>query len=206
MSVFIVFSLVIWLFSIVIHEIAHGSVALYLGDATAKTEGRLSLNPLKHLDPFGSVILPFLLFISGSPILIGWAKPVPINPYNFRDQRWGALKVAFAGPAANFLLALVFGLFLRFVNLSQAIPFMQLLEVVVFYNIFLGLFNLVPLPPLDGSHVLFSFLTKKWLNLKVFLYQYGIIILVFFMFFGTGALFSLASFFYYLITGERPIL
>src|SRR3989344_3025740 len=99
-----IFSLLVLLFSVIIHELAHGSIAYSLGDPTAKHEGRLTLNPLKHLDPFGSIALPVLLFISGSSILVGWAKPVPINPYNFKDQKWGTLKVSVAGPAANFAI------------------------------------------------------------------------------------------------------
>ena len=105
-----IFSLVILLFSVIIHELAHGYVAYSLGDPTAKYAGRLTLNPLKHLDPFGSIILPLLLFIAGSPFLFGWAKPVPINPYNFTDKKYGEIKVSVAGPASNFSLAIVFGL------------------------------------------------------------------------------------------------
>src|SRR5882672_8661163 len=105
-----IFSLIVLLFSVIIHELAHGYVAQSLGDPTAKYAGRLTLNPLKHLDPFGSILLPLLLFITGSPFLVGWAKPVPINPYNFRDQQWGGLKVAIAGPFSNISLAAVFGL------------------------------------------------------------------------------------------------
>ena len=113
-----IFFLIILLFSVIIHELAHGSVAYSLGDPTAKYAGRLTLNPLKHLDPFGSVILPLLLFLSGSQFLIGWAKPVPINPYNFKDQKWGPLKVAVSGPASNIIVALIFGLLIRFIPSS----------------------------------------------------------------------------------------
>src|SRR3990167_5431622 len=110
-----IFSLVVLLFSVIIHELAHGYVAYSLGDPTAKYAGRLTLNPIKHLDPFGSVILPLLLFISQSPVLVGWAKPVPINPYNFKEQKWGALKVSLAGPFSNIALAIFFGLLIRFI-------------------------------------------------------------------------------------------
>src|SRR5579863_8511568 len=103
----IIFSLIILLFSVIIHELAHGDVAESLGDPTAKYAGRLTLNPIPHLDLFGPIILPLLLFIStGGAFVIGWAKPVPINPYNFRDQKWGTLKVSLAGPATNMTLAL----------------------------------------------------------------------------------------------------
>ncbi len=177
-----IFSLIVLLFSIIIHEIAHGSVAYSLGDHTAKNEGRLTLNPLKHLDPFGSVILPLLLFITRSPVLFGYAKPVPINPYNFRDQKWGSLKVAAAGPAANFSIAIIFGLLVRFLNLPES--FSNFFIIITFYNILLGLFNLVPIPPLDGSHILFTLLPEKWANTKIFLQRYGFFILIFFIFFG----------------------
>src|SRR5271157_1248941 len=110
-----IFSLIVLLFSVIIHELAHGYVAYSLGDPTAKYAGRLTLNPLKHLDPFGSIILPLLLFIAGSPFLFGWAKPVPINPYNFTDKKYGEIKVSIAGPASNLLLAIFFGLILRFI-------------------------------------------------------------------------------------------
>src|SRR3989344_5480704 len=113
-----IFSLIILLFSVVIHELSHGSVANSLGDPTAKYAGRLTLNPLPHLDMFGSIILPLLLFISGSPVLVGWAKPVPINPYNFKDQKFGSFKVSIAGPLTNFALALVFGLAIRLMPLT----------------------------------------------------------------------------------------
>src|SRR5574343_425811 len=113
-----IFSLIVLLFSVIIHELAHGYVASSLGDPTAKYEGRLTLNPLKHLDPFGSIILPLLLFIAGSPVLFGWAKPVPVNPYNFRDKKWGEIKVSIAGPLSNISLAIVFGLILRFLPAS----------------------------------------------------------------------------------------
>src|SRR5574343_1122969 len=107
-----IFSLIVLLFSVIIHELAHGYVAYSLGDPTAKYEGRLTLNPLKHLDPFGSVILPLLLLLAtgGQGPIFGWAKPVPVNPYNFKDQKWGTLKVAIVGPATNFAIAIFFGL------------------------------------------------------------------------------------------------
>ena len=121
-----IFLIIILIFSVIIHEIAHGSVAYYLGDPTAKYAGRLTLNPLKHLDPVGSVIVPVFLAImaqvTGSGIIFGWAKPVPVNPYNFRDQKYGSLKVALAGPSSNLLVALIFGLTLRFVPLITSIP------------------------------------------------------------------------------------
>src|SRR3989344_113257 len=109
-----IFSLIVLFFSIVLHEVAHGSVALQLGDPTAKNAGRLTLNPLKHIDLFGTIILPLVLILTGSQFVVGWAKPVPVNPFNFRDQKWGSLKVSIAGPATNFFIAVLFGLAIRF--------------------------------------------------------------------------------------------
>src|SRR3989338_8315594 len=160
-----IFSIAVLIMSIVIHEVSHGLAANALGDPTAKYEGRLTLNPLKHLDPFGSVILPLLLLLAtgGQGPIFGWAKPVPINPYNFKDQKWGELKVAISGPAVNFLIAIIFGLIIRFLsaqaglNFPGTAPFLQLLSIVVFYNFLWALFNLVPIPPLDGSWILFNF-------------------------------------------------
>ncbi|MFZ3057830.1 MAG: site-2 protease family protein [Minisyncoccales bacterium] len=179
MDILTIFTLLILLFSIIIHEIAHGSVAYALGDPTAKEAGRLDLNPLKHLDPVGSILLPFFLSILGGPI-IGWAKPVPVNPMYFSDQRWGDLKVALAGPLANFSIALIFGLIIKFVYLPES--FLIIATTVVFYNIALGLFNLIPVYPLDGSHVLFSLLPDQFEEFKRFLVQYGFIILLFIIF------------------------
>jgi|SRR5581483_11063816 len=200
-----IFSLVILLFSVIIHELAHGSVANSLGDPTAKYAGRLTLNPLKHLDPFGSIILPLLLFVAGSPILIGWAKPVPINPYNLKDQKWGSLKVAVAGPLSNIALAVFFGLILRFTPVQLFSSFPGLLIIFTFIvqvNILLALFNLVPIPPLDGSWVLFKFIPDSYGKVKFYLQQYGIFILIFFIFFGgLQVLSSAMEVLYHLITG-----
>jgi Zn-dependent protease len=184
------FSLIVLLFSVIIHELAHGYVANSLGDPTAKYEGRLTLNPLKHLDPFGSVVLPLLLFISQSPVLVGWAKPVPINPYNFKDQKWGSLKVAIAGPMTNLALAVFFGLIIRVVGSFSpgffvAMPGIFLIFFfVVHINIMLAIFNLIPIPPLDGSWILFKFLPQGAQKVKLFLQQYGVFVLIFFIFFG----------------------
>ena len=200
-----IFSLVVLLFSVIIHELSHGSVAYSLGDPTAKYEGRLTLNPLKHLDPFGSVILPLFLFLFQSPVLVGWAKPVPVNPYNFKDQKWGSLKVALAGPSSNIALALFFGLLMRFIPTAffSLVPGMFLIfSFIVQINIMLAIFNLIPIPPLDGSWVLFKFIPERFLKFKMFLQQYGVFILIFFIFLGglQGAFF-ITQFFYNLIIG-----
>ena len=179
-----IFLIAILLFSVVIHEVSHGAMANYLGDPTAKYAGRLTLNPIKHLDPIGSVLVPLFLLIIGSRILFGWAKPVPINPYNFRDQKYGSAKVALAGPGANLSLALVFGLALRFFPVLADIPGLYLMfSYIVFINLLLAIFNLLPVPPLDGSHILFTFLPASLQNIKIFLSQFGLFILLFIIFF-----------------------
>jgi len=183
-----IFLIVILIFSVVIHEIAHGSVAYYLGDPTAKYAGRLTLNPLKHLDPIGSVILPIFLIImariTGGGIIFGWAKPVPINPYNFRDQKYGSLKVSLAGPGANLVIALFFGLLLRFFpGFINLLGLALMFTYIIYINILLAVFNLLPIPPLDGSHILFTFLPSSMQNVKVFLQQFGFFILLFIIFF-----------------------
>ena len=193
-----IFSLIILLFSIIMHEIAHGSVALRLGDPTAKNAGRLTLNPLKHIDTFGTILLPLLLVLIRSPFVVGWAKPVPVNPYNFRDQRCGALKVSVAGPATNFLIAVIFGLAIRFIPLPETLKF--LFGLIVIYNFVLALFNLIPIPPFDGSHILFSVLPARFNSLKIFLHQYGLYLLLALMFLGAlNLVFQAATFLYYLI-------
>ena len=192
-----IFSLLVLLFSIIIHEIAHGSVAYALGDPTAKMAGRLTLNPISHLDPIGSIMLPLFLMMSGMPI-IGWAKPVPINPMLLQDRRWGDLKVSIAGVLANFFIALIFGLIIKYGMDYLPQGFLMIASFVVFYNIALGLFNLIPIPPLDGSHILFSLLPDSFNNLKYFLQQYGFILLMVVVFIIPGGLnwiFNIAEYF-----------
>ena len=151
--------------SAVFHEYAHGFAAYRLGDSTAKNEGRLTLNPLAHLDPIGTVILPLFLLLS-SGMFIGWAKPVPYNPHNLRDKKYGDLKVAIAGPLTNLAIAIVLGLILRFFGFfalyaGQQI-FWEFLGLIVYINIFLALFNLIPFPPLDGSKIIMDLFPKFW--------------------------------------------
>lgn len=151
--------IVVLVISIILHEMAHGFMADYLGDPTARMQGRLSPNPLVHIDPIGSILVPGLLFLTNAGLLFGWAKPVPYNPYNLRDQKWGEALVAAAGPAVNLLIALVFGLLIRFadpVGLSDS--FIHLSSYVVYMNILLAFFNLIPFPPLDGSKIVQPFL------------------------------------------------
>ena len=161
----VLFLYIIIVISAVFHEYAHGLVAYYLGDPTAKNEGRLTLNPLVHMDLFGTVILPLLLLFT-SGFFIGYAKPVPYNPDNLRDKKYGSLKVALAGPLSNLFIALVLGLFLRFfaqlILTNSVIPpiLSTFIAYIVITNIWLALFNMIPFPPLDGSKVLYDLSPK----------------------------------------------
>ena len=151
--------LIALILSIVIHEVAHGHAANWLGDPTARLQGRLSPNPLVHIDPLGSVIIPGLLFFSGASLLFGWAKPVPYNPYNLKNQKWGEALVAAAGPAVNILLALIFAALIRFADvIGLSAAFVELSYMIVVINVLLALFNMIPIPPLDGSKILMAVL------------------------------------------------
>lgn len=205
MEIIFIFIILILLCSIVIHEVSHGLMADYLGDPTAKNEGRLTLNPIKHLDPIGSILVPLILIISRVGIVFGWAKPVPINPFNLRDKVYGQAKVAIAGPLANILIALIFGTALRF------LPFLFSAQIgtnliiifgyIVWINLILAIFNLLPIPPLDGSHILFTFLPRQFDSLKTFLIQYQLFILLFFIFFCLPLIIPLVNWIFYLIVG-----
>lgn len=170
----------IFLISITVHEFAHAFSAKKFGDTTAEQQGRYTLNPIKHIDPFGSLLLPFLSFFSGA-FLIGWAKPVPVNPSNFRNPLKHNAIVSFAGPLSNFLLAIIFfSVSLLFLDGQPKLS--NIFYYGTVFNIFLFCFNLLPIPPLDGSHILFSVFpnkfTAQWMNFGL----YGSIILLFFIF------------------------
>ena len=142
-------SLVILILSVIVHEVAHGYAANSLGDPTARLAGRLTLNPIPHIDIMGSIVLPALLIFTHSPILFGWAKPVPYNPFNLKNHRWGETFVALAGVATNFLLAIIFGLIVRFSTaIGMDATAVSLAATIAFINLFLGLFNLIPFSPL----------------------------------------------------------
>ncbi|MFT6361557.1 MAG: Zn-dependent protease [Candidatus Paceibacteria bacterium] len=173
---------VILIISIILHEIAHGFAADKLGDPTARLQGRLSLNPLVHIDWLGSVILPAFLVISGSPFILGWAKPVPFNPYNFKSPRWGGLIVAAAGPITNLLIAGIGSIMLH--TLGLGIGGTMILTSLIITNVALAIFNLVPIPPLDGHHILFALIPNEFDHIKQWLRKYSFIILIVFIVYG----------------------
>lgn len=210
------FYFVVMVYSIIIHEVSHGVMALWLGDLTAKYAGRLNLNPMKHIDPIGSIVLPATMFLT-TGFAFGWAKPVPYNPYNLRDQKWGPTLVAFAGPLSNILLALLavviakalpisalakedvfsrfigvllgsgdffdrWGLFADALSGSFSNIFFGLCLLVIFWNVLLAFFNLIPIPPLDGSKLLYSLFELREETVR-FLEQWGFFILIFIVFF-----------------------
>lgn len=183
--------------SVVIHEYAHGYVAYIYGDDTARLQGRLTLNPIKHLELFGSVLLPLILIISNAGFILGWAKPVPYNPNNLKGGKKAHIMVAIAGILANLGLAIVFGLIIQLVptlfnmapiDLYNMTPFYQITTSIVLLNIVLAIFNLIPIPPLDGSKVLFSVFPHKFYQMQAFLERWGMFILIFFIIFLWGYL------------------
>ncbi len=217
--VLIGFYLLTLIYSVIIHEVSHGVMALWLGDLTAKYAGRLNLSPMKHIDPFGSVILPVLLFVT-TGFAFGWAKPVPYNPYNLRDQKWGPTLVALAGPLSNLLIAFAAALFAqllpmtllakqdilsRFIGviggrgefverfglladaLSGSLPsiFYGLLLLVIFWNVVLACFNLLPIPPLDGSKLLYTLFSLSERTILM-IEQYSLVLLLLVIFFFSG--------------------
>jgi Zn-dependent protease len=173
--------------SIVFHEMAHGYAANALGDPTARLAGRLSGNPLVHLDLLGSIIIPGLLFFSNAGILFGWAKPVPYNPYNLTNKKWGEALVAVAGPAVNILLAFIFAVIIRLADpLQLSDAFVGLASYIVYINILLACFNMLPFPPLDGSKILMALLpfamAQKYRQFIVSVERYGFIVTFVFIF------------------------
>ena len=210
MTIEILFVIAALILSIIIHEVSHGYVAQMLGDPTARLAGRLTLNPLKHIDPVGSILIPGILVLTGAQILFGWAKPVPYNPYNLRNARWGEALVAGAGPLVNLFIAVVFGLLIRFSStFALGDAFVQISSVIVYINILLALSNLIPIPPLDGSKVLKSILpfqlSQSYARFEGSMARYGLFAAFGFLFLFIFLLWpffaALISFIFTLITG-----
>ena len=203
-----VFYVIILIMSVVMHEISHGFMAEYFGDKTARNAGRLTINPLKHLDMFGSIILPAFLILTKSPFLFGWAKPVPYNPANLRDKKWGTIWVAGAGILANLTTAFIFGILIRltlsldlFSTVLSLQAFYKITSIIVIVNLALAIFNLVPIPPLDGSKILFSLLPRSAFPFISFLEKYSLILLFVFIAFFSDYLYPILAFMYHLFTG-----
>ena len=210
--VLIAFYIVILLYSIIIHEVAHGVAALFLGDPTAKYAGRITLNPLKHIDPWMTIGLPVLMLVlTNFQFAFGGAKPVPYNPYNLKDQKLGPALVGMAGPGVNIAIALLAGICARMIaiplvakteiiynfsnwsKLSELISgsmgaiFFEILIVIIFWNVLLAFFNLIPIPPLDGSKLIFSIFPAKAETIMMW-EQFGFVILLIFIIVFSGPL------------------
>jgi len=203
-AVLIIFYFVIFIYSVILHEVFHALAALWLGDPTAKYAGRITANPIKHIDPWMTIIVPFLMLImTGGRFAFGGAKPVPYNPYNLKDQKWGPALVALAGPASNIFLALLFAIFAKLISIPTAIKidiiknasfadwgtlatviagsfssiFFAICIIVIFWNVLIAIFNLIPIPPLDGSKILFAALPIR-IETMAILEQFGFIALL----------------------------
>ncbi len=177
------FMLLILIFSVIIHEVAHGLAALSQGDKTAQYQGRLTLNPIPHIDVMGSIIVPLMCYLLPGSLMFGWAKPVPYNPYNLKNGRISEVIVAFAGPLSNICIALLSALAFRgfFGILPQ--PTLAILSTIVLINLVLAVFNLVPLPPLDGSKILSGLFPELYDKIRFFYERYGLFLTFFFIFF-----------------------
>ena len=220
--ILIIFFYLIFAYSIILHEVMHGVMALWLGDPTAKYAGRLTANPLKHIDPVMTVFVPIIMMFTFG-IAIGGAKPVPYNPYNLRNQKWGPTFVALAGPGSNLALAVIFTLIAKFVSVPLALKadiirnlisinwsslaaiisgsvgtiIFTLSIMVIFWNILIAVFNMIPFPPLDGSKLLFAIISVKTETMAI-LEQYGFIFLLFFIYIFMGPLSLILRFFWQL--------
>lgn len=183
----IIFELAVLIFSVIVHEVAHGAVAYRLGDDTAHRSGRLTLNPIPHIDPFGSIILPALLalpaLVGVTPIIVGWAKPVPYDPHMLKNPKRDAGLIALAGPASNITLALIFAFFLSVFPEYGVLD--DAFKLIILINLMLAIFNLVPIPPLDGSKILGIFLPVRS-QAMAFLERHSMTLLLIFIFFGLG--------------------
>jgi Zn-dependent protease len=192
-------AIIILVMSIVLHELSHGYVAELFGDPTPRLQGRLTLNPLKHLDLFGSVIVPIITALSG--FAFGWAKPIQWNPYNVKNVRVGELVISLAGPAANILIAVVFGLVIRLGAETFSGAFLAISAYIVGFNVSLAVFNLIPVPPLDGSKILFSLLPPTMSHVRENIERYSVFLILIFIVFLWKFVEPIIPFFFRLITG-----
>jgi Zn-dependent protease len=175
------FTIIVLIFSVVIHEVSHGFMALFFGDATAKYAGRLTLNPIRHVDILGSIIIPLILVLLPGGFVIGWAKPVPYNPYNLSNRRWGEFWVASAGPISNIIIGTVFAFLVRFGSFSPTVNLLMFTIVII--NFSLALFNMIPIYPLDGSKILLNILpTHLYQKTFNFMQRWGLLLAVLFIF------------------------
>jgi len=205
-------SLIILVYSAILHEIAHGFVAERLGDPTARLMGRLTLNPKSHIDPFMSILLPLLLILSGSPVIFGAAKPVPVDPFNLREPKKDMAIVSLAGPGTNILIAIIFALICRF--LFPGLPLEVIrssgfvgftLGTIVYINLLLAIFNLIPIPPLDGSKIFALILPDREAATYLSIGTFGILIIFFLLMFPIGG-FSLENIMFNLLTFSQHLL
>lgn len=204
-----IFYIAILIMSVVIHEVSHGFMAEHFGDDTARNAGRLTLNPIKHLDLFGSIILPAVLILSKAGFLFGWAKPVPYNPNNLSNRKWGTIAVAAAGILANLTIAIIFGILIRIapsLGFPSFDPFLQIsfykiTSIIVLINLALAVFNLIPIPPLDGSKIFFSFLPESAFSFIAVYEQYSFFLLLIFIIFFSNYLSPILLYLFHLFTG-----
>lgn len=189
--------------SVVVHEVAHGYVAYRFGDLTAKYQGRLTFNPIKHIDPLGSIVLPLIMALLPGGLILGWAKPVPINPYNFTRRKLGEFATAFAGPLSNIIIAALFITLIRFSGILRMSPvFVELSLTIVIINSVLAFFNLIPIPPLDGYRIVSLLLPQKTVDKFEYVSQrFGIFIVLFFVLFLWNPIFMLLMSFIEILTG-----
>ena len=207
------FLIAILIFSVILHEISHGFAAELQGDPTARLSGRLTLNPIPHLDLWGSFIIPLLLIMTNAGFVIGWAKPVPYNPHNLRNKKWGEAIVAGAGPATNIFIAVLFSALLRANTAAAFLPpsATEIVAFVIYINLLLAFFNLVPIPPLDGSKVLASVLPyrfARFVSMNELMARSGpfagFFLIFLFIFFLWPIFFRFVTFLFTLLTGMPP--